>query len=55
MYTVACALLCKELCTKNLVPGPFTCYAGVTLIRGDFSSPVADINSCTHGRGRRGA
>ena len=49
MCTVACALLCKELCTQNLVPGLFTCYAGVILPTGDFSSPVADINSCTHG------
>ena len=49
VYTVVCALLCKELCTQNLVPGPFTGYAGVTLTMGDFSSGVADINSCTHG------
>ena len=49
VYTVTCVLLCKELCPQSLVPGPFTCYSGVTLTTGEGSSRVADANTCTHG------
>ena len=47
--TVTCVLLCKELCPRNLVPGPFTCYSGVTPTTGEGPSRVADVNTCTHG------